>query len=99
MAAKSGLLQLLKAFGIDFDPEEIKTEALKFQQMMLGIHSELQSIRQRQDALAKHLGMELPNDGHLRERPGDGTTQPAIPSVPTPDNGPAQASADSRAAP
>ena len=59
----SGFTQLLKAFGIDFDPEEIKREALKFQQIMLDIDARLAQLQAQNRALAHHLGMEVDNDG------------------------------------
>ena len=71
MAAKSGLMQMLSMFGIEFDLEEIKVEALKFRQIMLDIDSRLTALQRQQDALATHLGMELHNERHSADQPPD----------------------------
>ena len=55
--AKSGLMQLLSTFGIDFDPAEIKAEAMKFQAIMLSIQNELIVARAERAAIARHLGV------------------------------------------
>lgn len=55
---KSGLILMLKAFGIEFDPEEIKQEAFKFRDVLVSIEHRLERIEAMNAAIALHLKIE-----------------------------------------
>jgi hypothetical protein len=51
----NGLMQMLKAFGIDIDPEEIKKQANDFKTIMQGIETALAQIKAQNDCIIAQL--------------------------------------------
>ena len=57
----SGIMQLLKTFGIDIDPEEIKAQALQFKALGDSIDARLAIIQAQNAAIMRALKIDDEN--------------------------------------
>jgi len=56
--AQSGLMQLLKTFGVDIDPAEIQKQAFQFRDLLASLDRRLADISAQQAVIMRHLGVE-----------------------------------------